>query len=482
MIPSIKIKLHSNLAISLVVLITTILMVILNEINLSHLYPEYPYKDGLITTADEYSYFFPAESLYQTGEWIASGDGSKAYLRTPGYGFFYLIALVIGQSKAFLVLKILQISCFAGTLFLLFKILCKYISRQFSLVATIIFGLLPCFHGFTYYTLSESVIPFFMLWWVFSIIKPRKIDFVNLFLSTSLLVLIRPQLIVFPIIFVVYYLIRKNKRSIYLLAGLMPFLLWQLRTATIIGHWPDLHPVYSLSNNSIFRPPHQKLTELFKIWEHESDVFHENMGVLSADSSEIARNKVAATIPVHFHQDVLPILKEFQLLRYRQGLYTSIKINDYLPGEKELTERIDELTFQLKSENKIDYFIFTPLKSLKKLLFTSMMNLNVFQEAWKDNILVLALKILSFTLILLGFIHSFFFCFTPKQSIEIRLLAFAVLISIFYLAYFQRLNEERYLYPYLGLFFIFTCLFTYNLLKRYQKESRPKLRRLLKKI
>ncbi len=457
------------------VLLTTILMVTLNEVNLSHLYPEYPYKDGLITTADEYSYFFPAESLYQTGEWNASGDGSKAYLRTPGYGFLYLIALFIGQSKAFLVLKIFQIACYAGTLFLLFKILCEYISRQFSLAATFIFGLLPCFHGFTYYTLSESIIPFFMLWWVFTIIKPRKIDFVNLFLSTSFLVLIRPQLIVFPIIFVIYYSIRKNKRSIYLLVGLLPFLFWQLRTATIIGHWPELHPVYSLSNNSIFRPPHQKLTELFKIWEHESDVFHENMGILSADTSEIAINKVAATIPVYFHQDVLPVLKEYQQLRYKQRSYASIKINDYLPGEKELTDRFDALTEELKSENKMDYFIFTPLKSLKKLLFTSMMNLNVFQEAWKDNILVLALKILSFTLILLGFIYSIFFCFSPKQNIEIRLLAFAVLISIFYLAYFQRLNEERYLYPYLGLFFIFTYLFTNKLIKTLSKRKSPQI-------
>ncbi len=450
-------------------------MVILNEVNLSHLYPEYPYKDGLITTADEYSYFFPAERLYQTGEWNASGDGSKAYLRTPGYGFFYLIALIIGQSKAFLVLKIFQISCFAGTLFLLYKILCAYISRQFSLVATFIFGILPSFHGFTYYTLSESITPFFMLWWVFTIRKPRKMDFVSLFLSTSSLVLIRPQLIVFPLIFVLYYLIRKNKRSIYLLVGLMPFLFWQLRTATIIGYWPDMHPVYSLSNNSIFRPPHQKLTELFKIWEHESDVFHENMGVLSADTSEISRNKVAATIPVHFHQDVLPVLKEFQLFRNRQDSYTSIKINDYLPGEKELTERINELTLKLKSENKMDYFIFTPLKSFKKLMYTSMMNLNVFQEAWKDNILVLALKIISFTLILLGFIYSIFFCFSPKQNIENRLLAFAVLISIFYLAYFQRLNEERYLYPYLGLFFIFTCLYTNKLIKTLSKRKSPQI-------
>ena len=457
----------------LVVFAATLVMVLLNEVNLSYLNHDYPYKDGLITTADEYSYFYPAESYYQTGEWNASGDGSKAYLRTPGYGFIYLIALVIGQSKAFLVLKIFQISCYAGSLFLLFKIISDFISKPFSLIATFIFGLLPCFNGFTYYTLSESVIPFFMLWWVYGILKPSKHDFLLLVLITSFLVLIRPQLIVFPIVFAVYYLLKKNKRSIYLLVGLLPFLFWQIRTATLIGEWPDIHPVYSLSNNSIFRPPHQELTELFKIWEHESDVFHENMGILSADTSQLARNKVAATIPIHLQTDVLPILKKFQLFRFKQQLYSGNKINSYLPGEKELTNNIHQLTQKLKSENKLDYYLLTPLKSLKKLVVTSMMNLNIYQDAWKENLWVFVLKLLSLTFILLGFVTSILFCFFSKCSIEYRLLAFSVLISIFYLVYFQRLNEERYLYPYLGMFFIYTCLYADSLIKLLAKRKSP---------
>jgi hypothetical protein len=312
-----------------------------------------------------------------------------------------------------------------------------------------------------------------MLWWVYNILNPRKHDFLLLVLSTSFLVLIRPQLIVFPIVFAVYYLLKKNKRSIYLLVGLLPFLFWQMRTASIIGQWPDIHPVYSLSNNSIFRPPHQELTELFKIWEHESDVFHENMGILSADTSQLARNKVAATIPIHLQTDVLQILKEFQLFRFKQQLYSGNKINSYLPGEKELTNNIHELTQKLKSENKLDYYLLTPLKSLKKLLVTSMMNLNIYQDAWKENLWVFVLKLLSLTFILLGFVTSILFCFFSKCSIEYRLLAFSVLISIFYLVYFQRLNEERYLYPYLGMFFIYTCLYADSLIKLLAKRKSP---------
>ena len=449
-------------------------MIFLNEINLSYLFPNYPFKEGLITTADEHSYFFPAESLYKCGEWNASGDGSTAYLRTPGYGLIYLIAIFISNSKTFFVLKIFQIGFYSGSLLILFKLLSDHFAKRYALIATLVFGLLPCFHGFTYYTLSEAVIPFFMLWWIYALLKPSKYDFLMLFTSTSALVIIRPQLLVFPLVFTLFYLIKKNKRSIYLLVGLIPFLLWQIRTATILGEWPGIHPVYSLSNNSIYRPPHQQLTELFKIWEHESDVFHKNMGILSSDTSQNARKKVASTLPHHIQADVLPIFKGFQELRFLQNKsYSKKKLHDYLPGEAYLTHEIEKLTVRLKSENKLLYHIITPAKSLKKLLVTSMMNLNVFQDAWRDNALVFALKIVCFTLILLGFFLTFVFCFLSNVTGEIKMLALSVIVSIFYLVYFQRLNEERYLYPYLSICFLFLCFAFMNIKTFIQKKSRP---------
>jgi hypothetical protein len=450
------------------------MMIILNEINLSYLSPNYPFKDGLITTADEHSYFFPAESFYQSGNWNASGDGSTAYLRTPGYGCIYFIALLISNSKAFFVLKIIQIGFFSGSILIVFKILSDFLAIRYALIATVIFGLLPSFHGFTYYTLSEAVIPFFMLWWMYVLLKPSKYDFIMLFSSTAALVMIRPHLLVFPLVFALFYLIKKNKRSIYILVGLIPFLFWQIRTATILGEWPGIHPVYSLSNNSIYRPPHQQLTELFKIWEHESDVFHKNMGILSSDTSQNARNKVASTLPSHIQADVLPIFKGFQELRFLQNKsYAGKKLHDYLPGEEDLTQKIEQLTERLKSENKLLYHFITPAKSLKKLLVTSMMNLNVFQDAWRDNALVIVLKIVCFVLILFGFITALVFCFLTKITGEIKMLALSVTLSIFYLAYFQRLNEERYIYPYLSICFMFLCLAFMKTKTFIQKKSRP---------
>jgi hypothetical protein len=448
-------------------------MIILNEINLSYLSPNYPFKDGLITTADEHSYFFPAESLFKSGNWNASGDGSTAYLRTPGYGCIYFIALLIGNSKAFLILKIIQVGLYSGSLLFLFKLLCDFFTKRNALIATLIFGLLPCFHGFTYYTLSEAVIPFFMLWWTYTLLKPSKHDFIMLFSSTAALIMIRPQLLVFPLVFALFYLIKKNKRSIYLLVGLIPFLLWQIRTATILGEWPGIHPVYSLSNNSIFRPPHQQLTELFKIWEHESDVFHKNMGLLSSDTSQNARIKVAATLPSHIQADVLPIFKGFQELRFLQNKsYAGKKLHDYLPGEEDLSHEIEKLTVRLKNENKLLYHFITPAKSLKKLLVTSMMNLNVFQDAWRDNALVIVLKTLCFVLILFGFITALVFCFLSKITVEIKMLAVSITLSIFYLVYVQRLNEERYVYPYLSICFMFLCLAFKKATTFIQKKSR----------
>jgi hypothetical protein len=433
-------------------------MVILNEINLSYLYPQYPYKQGLITTADEYSYFYPAEHFCNSGEWNETSSGDKAYLRTPGYGSLYLLAYFISAKHAFLVLKIIQIGFFSGSLLLLNKVLSIFLYPKNALFATFLYGILPCFNGFTYYTLSESILPFFIIWWIYSIFNTDKKVALNLIFSTSTLVLIRPQLIVFPLVFLVFYLLKKNRRSFYLLIGLTPLLFWHIRTVLILQEWGGLHPVYSVKNNTIFRPPHKELTELFKIWEYESDVFHTNMGILSSDTSVVSRNNVAATIPKSIRNEVIPVLQKFQQFRYmQQSKYAGVKLNDYLPGEKRLTIEIRNLRQKIKHENLVLNHLVTPFNSSKKLIFSSMMNLNIYQEQWRNNIFVWMLKGISFVLIFSGFITTLLLSISRQTEPEFKLLAISVIVSIFYLIYFQRLNEERYLYPYLCIFFLLMC-------------------------
>jgi hypothetical protein len=357
----------------ILVLFALVAHIVLNEINISFLDNEYPYKQGLITTADEYSYFSPAEQLLNTGEWNVNSTGEKAYIRTPGYGIIYFAALAIGGSHAFVVLKSIQLLLFGGSIVLFFSLLRFFANEKLSLIATAIYALLPCFSGFTYYTLSESVLPFFVLGWLYAVfVRSEKNQWLMLLFSTAALVMIRPQLIVFPLVLLLYYTIKRDKLVFALLLGLLPFLAWQVRTMTIIGEWPGLHPIYSTKNNSLYRPPHQEMTDLFRIWEYRGEVFHGNMGVLSSDTSKEARNKVLQTIPIEYRKDITPLLRDFQQLRHlQQYSFAGKSLHGFLPGEKELVQKIQKVRKYLQAKHPFDYYLKTPSLSAKRLICLS---------------------------------------------------------------------------------------------------------------
>jgi len=266
--------------------------------------------------------------------------------------------------------------------------------------------------------------------------------------------MIRPQLIVFPLIMLGYCVIKREKAVFALLLGLLPFAAWQVRTATIIGEWPGLHPIYSTNNNSLYRPPHQEMTDVFRIWEYRGDVFHGNMGLLSGDTTQRARERVLQTVPKDYRKDLEPLLQEFQQFRCRQQSYAGKALHGYLPGEERLILNIRQVRDKFSAEHKVDKLILTPLKSFKQLIGTSMMNLYVFQAPYKQTWVVLGLKAISFGLILLGLLSGIWVLIRSNDP-RLKLLALAVFASIFYLSFFQRMNEERYLYPYLPVLLLF---------------------------
>ena len=312
---------RTNAKLGFLILFALLALILLNELNVQFLSPNYPYKSGLITSADEYSYFSPAEQFYHTGEWNQNSNGEAAYMRTPGYGIVYFIALVIGQQHSFFILKVLQILFFGGSIYLLFAISKMFFKPLLALSIAFIYAFLPCYSGFVYYTLSEAILPFFLFLWVITLLTPtRKWHLYELALNSAALVIIRPQLIVFPALFCIYFLIQRNRTFWALLIGFLPIILWNVRTTFILGEWPGIHPIYSTTNNTLYRPPHKAMTDLFRVWEYRGDVFHENMGLLSIDTTQAARTKVLQTIPIEFHQSVEPVLHEFQDFRHQHTM------------------------------------------------------------------------------------------------------------------------------------------------------------------
>ncbi|TNF46528.1 MAG: DUF2079 domain-containing protein [Bacteroidetes bacterium] len=457
----------------ILIFLCTVAVVVLNEINLNYLDGRRPSSNGLITTADEYSYLQPPRSFFNTGVWSGGDLKNTDYTRTPGYGLIFLSCQIISSSQPYLVLKLFQILSFSLSLYLLYLIIFQItISHRLGIISILIYTVIPSYHGFTYYTLTESVIPFFVLLalYFFLNINLRRAK-VYLTVCLSFLLLIRPQLIPLYLVLVVFLIVYDRKSIWMALLAILPLGFWMIK-ATNATKNISLHPIYSNKNNNEYREPHKEMTELFKVWEFRSDRFHQTIGILSKDTTQTTRHLALRNVPEKFRGEITHLFQSYQMYRFEQRKLTKpFTVKTRIKGESELIQEIQKSRQQLTKDYFVDYYVLTPVKSAYRMFASSMMNLHVFQSAWKNSIVIQILKIISFLLLITGVVSSFFILFL-RTPIQLKMFALASLLSILYLVFFQRLNEERYIVPYMSIWLI-CLLVSIHELKKKGKLSLP---------
>lgn len=437
-----------------------LLQIVVSEYNLSVLQEE-----TLILTADSPSYISPARNVLENGIWKDSFDGASAYVqRPPLYGSIYLICSLIADDPASL-LKWIQYGFMGLGIYcwglLIFSLTGK---KRATYIASIAFGVLPFFHGFVGYLMTEALSPYLLIILLYAFISYYR-EGKNLWvllLMSALLPIFRVQLIVFPLVFLVFIIWKRGFNKSWLLLTFIPFFVWQLNVYEKMGSF-QLHPIYSYSNQTIYRPPHREVSNLFRIWEHKSEHLHKAVSLLRNDSSTNGLNKSLALVPDEYRADVKPILKEYQLLIHKN---LSPKKQEEL--ERSFVERLDKRTNEIAADHKVQNCIKTPFHSALDLVASSHLNLFIFQKKHRGNGFVEGLRIISISLIILSFVATLFAIFSSKRFSLIAILI-AFWMSFFYLIFVQRMNETRYLVPYLPIIFLFLVL-TLKRLQEYRSR------------
>ena len=441
-----------NKKLIVIAFVGTILAIFWQELNTYYLQNTDSNRFGMIQTADEASYLVPPINYLSEGIWADNSDGiTRFYQRPPGYGSIYMICTLILGKYALLGIKTIQILGYFFSILLIGKISILLLPKQkTALTAALITALLPMYSGFMYYTLTEGITPVLTLWTIYSYLNfnPSKKPFAVI-IATSLLILVRPQMILLPFLFIAYHLLKREKKlALVISIGFIPFALWQLRTFSISNEIPGLHSIYSSKNNTLFRPTHEAMTNLFRIWESDGEQFHAAIEAIKNNRLDEALLEV----PIEFHAEVKPILVEYERVLNSKNDFKSRK---YLAAEKKLIRHTNAVINSLKKENKFLTHIKTPLESARYLLSKSQMNLYIFQDPLRGNPFIEFLRILSVILINLGFLAALMLFFRFRLDV-LTVLSVFICITFFYLIYVQRLNEERYLTPFLPLLLI--CL------------------------
>ncbi|MGB0933287.1 MAG: glycosyltransferase family 39 protein, partial [Lishizhenia sp.] len=395
---------------------------------------------------------------------------SSYYQRPPGYGFLFFIAHSISNSQAFLILKIIQILLFGFSIYLFGKTLeALKIKDKIVLFATIAYGILPFFSTFTYFALTESILPFILISTLYFTLQfNEKQSIKSVFILGAWIgfaLLIRPQ-VGFLILPALFFLIRNfNRLKLHLLLFLtltvLPFLSWNIRNYTVNQEWVGIHPIYHYSNNHMYRPIHQNMSDLFRIWESNSATFHSNMAILFRDTTAQSRNIVLQTIPkkidekyakelntcfIHYQKASYALRKNFKRSSY-------IKKND-LVAEVSAKKSITLLTTKIKTAFWFTNYVTTPILALKEFVESSHLGLFIYQSTFRGNPIMEIFRWSAFLFLLGLLIFSLIATFISSLNKTIRVTLLAAFLYLFYLIYFQRMNEERYYYILLPLFFV----------------------------
>lgn len=411
----------------------------------------------MVQTADEPSYIVPPQNWVTKGLWKDNSQGFAAFVqRPPGYGILYLVHYFVLGKSALLGLKWMQIVFFFLSGLVFWKILEEFkLNKRGQLIALTLFMFLPSYSGFVYYSMTEGVTPFFTLWFVlesFQSARTKKASFA-LFFSFALLLLIRPQLAFLPIAVLIFHVIQRNwKVTFVILASVFPIFLWYVRTSIITGETSSTHPIYFSTNNSLYRPTHSSMTDLYRIWEWRSDVFHTHTGIASRGDSLKIEN-LRKEIPASFSNEIIPVLHQFGAInQYRIKHFSNKNIKGYFKGELAFSERVNALRAKLIAEHPFVYYIKTPIMSSRDFLNKSYMNLYIFQAPLRGNFVIESLRVICWLFIIssIGL-----FLLTPfllsRKSLYFYLFV-GICCFLFYLVFVQRLNEERYIVPILPLF------------------------------
>lgn len=442
----------------IIAIICCALSVVVHEVNLSHLEAQSNNQTTLISTADEASYLRPPQNWLEGKGWKDSSIGHSAYVqRPPGYGLVFLICKIISPNNPFILLKIINILAFLFSIIILSKIVFDLTNNtKYALIGALIFGLLPCFNGFMYYTLTESLSPFVLLLLTqefIAILKHKRRPY--LFgLVLAFLLLLRPQLIFFPLIFVLFILFKSRKFWWVYVLSILPFLFWQVRNYNITGS-VSLHPIYSFTNKSIYRPPHEALSNLFRVWEYQSDQFHETVGILIKDTSRMTLNKALNNVPDHLKDDVKPVLQDFQIVvQHQKKMFKKECKIRALPIEKRFISKTNTLRKESVASNKWVHYVETPIKSSVEMMTKSHLNHFVFQKSWRGNFFVEALRYLCLMVINLSLLSIVILIFLKSTPNHLKIITLGVFCTVFYYFFFQRMNEERYMTPLLPIMYI----------------------------
>jgi 4-amino-4-deoxy-L-arabinose transferase-like glycosyltransferase len=444
----------------------------IHSVNIRFLEQQHSFKQehGMVLTSDDASYLAPAENFACKGVWKDNTEGISSYIqRPPGMGIIHLVFYTISPQHHTTLHKIFNFLLHMLAIYVFGLAALELLNKKWAVFIQFIYAFLPCFWGYLFYYLTESITASLMVFLVYGYIKyhqnPSSRWLLLQAVISGIIILVRPQLIFFMMpfmYFLLHYIRGKHvkKGFVFLLAcilGFGGFISWEIRSASIAHRFTAFHGIYDVTNNNQYRPVHQSFVELFKVWDYDNSRFHTMMLDVWDTTWAPTTTWTEERIQLHGCQgitkkEVEDLLVEYAVIVKEQRTFFEGKgiMQGETEKEKKLRLKIDDITRELKKKNWVLCNIVGPFRSAEFMIMKSQLNLAIFQHAYRGLWWMEALRYTCLLLILFSYLLAFSQLCNFKNK-PAFLFAWSTLIYLAYLCFVHKINEERYLMPLLPI-------------------------------
>jgi len=451
--------------------------------NLEILHKNFPEKTRYsksIITQDDWSYISPIQNYLQENEWKENSFGNASYFkRSPGYSWF--IGIFIGLDKKITphnIQKLIGAQIILQALIPVFIFLIFIqinISLITAIIASLIWGILPTFNGFTNYILTESITPFFLTLFIYLAIGKQKWKIYLSAITLGYLIIVKPIFI--PFIFSYLFFIKNfniKTVSLCILISILPFSIWKIRCYNIDQQSINLHPIYHPQNQNVYRLPHKEIFELVKLYQPNGKNYHEWVAKMEKNAQQNLDIEWLEALSI-FPENILYSIGEKNIKKSLYNYHESLKEisfyaqkGNYSPKEISVVKDFKNYQMKIISSYPFTSFLISPGKVAKEMIIHSNLNLYIFQHQYRNQFWMETLRFLSLSIHVLLFILPIIGLLFWKQNLNFIPFLIPIFIIFIYFIFIQRALEERYTYPFLAYLYIQSIfiLIKFNFLKK----------------
>jgi hypothetical protein len=438
---------------------------------------------GLTNYSPDNEYYLnPAENLI-SGDALrrdpAVGSGSY-FRRVPGYSLlYYSFRQFFEKPGTHLALVIFQTLLFGLSTLCVYKISRMLTTSKPAFLITLLYTIIPWFSSYLFFTITEGISPYFMVFYLLFLFKARFSVSINnkliYYLAASFFIgaalMTRPSngiaALALPMFIIAEFRVVPFKQvfNLLLFSGLIPLCMifsWAYRNYYHTGEIVLLEKGFHPESLDRQKPEWEGLLNFAKSWGEDGTAFNHynlplfNNAIKGNDDPALAKKAVDSWpnyVVTHFgYSRLYNMVRRYQLITVKQGIYYQMKIampKSYDPEQLKIKSDFDQLTNEFKQAFPLQYYVLSPLKYIKDLIVHSNTNnIFIFKKMFRDNILLNIVRNILAVLHVLIYVNMLLNIYLLRKEM-LNLLVFCVIpiIYILFFAFYFKLIEQRYMLP-----------------------------------